>query len=189
MILHLFGGSFDPPHVGHLAVAKYFSTHSDLVLVSPLNISHDKSPVAPADLRLHMCELAFQGLHKIQVCAFDIEREGITYTIDTVHDIQTAYSNADIHVVLGADALSTLREWKNFHELSSRVTFDVVSRNGFTPSVSNIPFNLHDISTPNVSSTTIRNRLRRPDFEAHMLDEFLTIQVKDFIIKNRLYQV
>lgn len=189
MILHLFGGSFDPPHVGHIAVAKYFSTRSDLVLVSPLNISHDKSPAAPADLRLHMCELAFQGIDRIQVSAVDIEREGITYTIDTVQDIQTAYANADIHVVIGADALSTLREWKNFDDLSSRVTFDVVLRSGFTPSaVSNLRFNMHDISTPAVSSTTIRDVLRRPDFEPHMLDELLTMQVKDFILKNRLYQ-
>lgn len=189
MILHLFGGSFDPPHVGHIAIAKYFSTRSDLVIVSPLNVSHDKSPSAPADIRLHMCEVAFQGLPKIQVSAIDIERAGTTYTIDTVQDIQSAYPGAQIHVVIGADALSTLSEWKNFEDLSSQVTFDVVARNGFTLlNTSDLSITLHEIETPDVSSTEIRNILGDSDFEPHMLDGMVVLPVKEFIVKNRLYQ-
>lgn len=189
MILHLFGGSFDPPHVGHIAIAKYFSTRSDLVIVSPLNVSHDKSPSAPADIRLHMCELAFQGLPKIQVSAIDIERAGTTYTIDTVQDILTAYPGAQIHVVIGADALSTLSEWKNFEDLSSQVTFDVVARNGFLPlNTSALSVTLHEIKTPDVSSTAIRDIMGHPDFEPQMLDEMLVLPVQEYIVKNRLYQ-
>lgn len=190
MLLHLLGGSFDPPHMGHVAIAKYFSTLSDLVLISPLNVSHDKSPVAPAELRLHMCELAFQGVHNIQVSAVDIERTGITYTIDTVIDVHTAYPDAEIHVVIGTDALPTLHQWKNFDDLSSRVTFDVVTRNGFTPpATSDVSFQLHEIFTPDVSSTAIRNLMKSPNFEPHMLDGLVTMPVQNFIVKNRLYQV
>lgn len=189
MILHLFGGSFDPPHVGHLAVAQYFSTLSDLVLISPLNVSHDKVPFAPAPLRLHMCELAFQGLRNIQVSAADIERAGTTYTIDTVRDIESSYPEAEIHVVIGTDALATLREWKDFDTLSSHVIFDVVARQGFNHAApSDISFTLHEIVTPDVSSSAIRNLVKRPNFEPHMLDGLVSVQVQDFIVKNRLYQ-
>jgi nicotinate-nucleotide adenylyltransferase len=188
MILHLFGGSFDPPHYGHLAVAKYFSAISDLVLISPLYASNDKTPIAPSDLRVQMCELAFGGLGNVQVTSIDIERQSTTYTIDTVSDIQMAYPDAEIHVVVGSDALKSLPTWKDISELASRVIFDVVMRKGFTPPVqSGIHFTLHELATPDVSSSAIRDLIHRSSAENSDLEALTTLEVREFIRKNRLY--
>lgn len=188
MILHLFGGSFDPPHYGHLAVAKYFSAISNLVLICPLNASNDKSPIAPSDLRVQMCELAFGGLGNVQVTSIDIERQSTTYTIDTVADIQLAYPVAEIHVVVGSDALKSLPTWKDISELASKVKFDVVLRKGFTPpDQSGIHFTLHELDTPDVSSSAIRDLIHRSSAENSELEAMTTLEVREFIRKNRLY--
>lgn len=190
MILHLFGGSFDPPHLGHLAIAKYFSTRSDLVVISPLHASHDKVLIAPAEVRLQMCELAFQGLQRVQVSGSDIERGGNTFTIDTVCDLEDAYPGAEIHVVVGSDAALRIQEWKDFALLAQKVTFDVVTRHGFTPvTTPEMTMELHSITIPDVSSTEIREALRNPEFDASMLDTMTSREVKNFILQNRLYQV
>lgn len=190
MILHLFGGSFDPPHFGHLAVAQYFSTISDVVVVSPLLISQDKSPHVAAELRLQMCELAFHGLQKVQVTSLDLERGGITYTIDTVHDIHRAYPDAEIHLVIGADALLTLPSWKDFENLITQVKLDVVKRPGSeNEPQGDFSFTLHDIHTPDVSSTSLRRLLESPDLNEEDVSSLIPRQVLQFIRKNRLYQV
>ena len=189
MILHLFGGSFDPPHLGHLVIAKYFSTQSDLVLISPLLTSQEKSPIVSGDVRLQLCELAFQGLQKVQVTSIDLERGGITYTIDTIRDIQKAYRDAEIHLVIGEDALSTLHLWKDVDTLLGLVKLDVVKRPGSQIKTSvDFTFALHDIGSPDISSTWLRSALRDSDIDEDMLTTKMPTSVLHFIQKNRLYQ-
>ncbi len=190
MILHFFGGSFDPPHLGHLAVVKYFSTRSDLVLVCPLLTSQEKSPNASAELRLQMCEIAFQGIQKVQVTSIDIERGGVTYTIDSIKDIQKAYPGAEIHLVIGEDALSTIHHWKDVHTLMECVKLDVVKRPGSQIEDSvEFPFTLHDIGSPDISSSSLRTALQSSDIDEDILGSKIPIHVLQFIRKNRLYQV
>lgn len=189
MILHLFGGSFDPPHFGHLAVAKYFSTLSDVVIISPLLISQEKSPHVAGDLRLQMCELAFQGLPKVQVTSIDLERGGTTYTIDTVNDIQNAYPDAEIHLVVGEDALATIPHWKESQKLLDQVTLDVVKRPGSGIGLHNdFPYELHDIDAPDISSTQLRKALQFSELDESEFQKLIALPVLQFIQKNRLYQ-
>ena len=188
MLLHLFGGTFDPPHRGHLDVVKFFSRQSDLVLVCPVHRSEGKAPVAAAELRLHMCELAFQGLNNVQVTAIDIERGGFTYTIDTVRDIQAAYPGAEIHVVIGADALRNLPTWHQVEILKALVSFDVVSRNQSVNVPPDFNIHLHEIDTTAISSTLIRDGMKTQAEDSFDLKRYTTEPVSEFILRNGLYQ-
>lgn len=129
----LFGGSFDPIHVGHLIIAErtFYAANLDKVIFIPAGLPSFKqdSVVASAHDRLKMCELATLNNPHFEVSAIEVERCGVTYTYDTVCDLQKE-RDAQFVLIIGSDAFLEIMQWHNAAELISMVEFCVVMRPG-----------------------------------------------------------
>ena len=131
--LGLFGGTFDPPHLGHVAAleAAIASGRFDRILVTVAGDPYRKSleySVSPAALRFAMAEAAFGHLPLTEVSRIEIERSGPSYTIDTVRAFQDEAESIDL--IMGADLAPSLPTWHEADELRTLVTIGIVPRPG-----------------------------------------------------------
>jgi len=136
--LGLLGGTFDPPHLGHVAAAVEArrTLSLDRVLLVVANDPWQKSPlraITPAADRLAMVEAAAEGLDGIEASRIELDRGGPSYTIDTVEQLRAEASAKgaappDLFVVVGADIVPTLSTWHRVEELRELVTLVVVAR-------------------------------------------------------------
>ena len=162
----VLGGAFDPPHIGHLLLAQWALEELgvDRVVFMPYFSSAYKSPVASAEDRVEMVRLAIAGLEGFELDTREVERGGITYTIDTVEDLLKTRPGLEIYWLLGADALQGLPSWKDWEKLVKLVKFAVATRHG-----EGLADQLRDmvgvvyLSMPRIeiSSSLIRERLRQ----------------------------
>mgnify|MGYP001448364714 CR=1 FL=1 len=130
----LFGGSFDPVHLGHVMVAR--AALKELRLARLYIIPAAQSPFkpdqqpAPAAARLRLLRLAFDGQTNCEIDTQEIEREGVSYTIDTVRAYADRFNGTELFYLIGADHVPTLPEWREAEALAPLVTFVVVPRPG-----------------------------------------------------------
>lgn len=117
MRLGIYGGSFDPVHLGHLLVAENCREQRKLdeVWFIPAAISPHKRHAAPADAthRLEMLKLAVGGHEPFRVSTMEIDRGGVSYTVDTLEQLYADDPSREMFLILGADALEDLSTWKN----------------------------------------------------------------------------
>ena len=128
----LFGGSFDPVHLGHTMVARaaLAEVPLDRLFIIPAAQSPfkpEQSP-APAADRLEWLQLAFADEPRCEIDAQEIERAGVSYTIDTVRDYAGRFPEAELFYLIGADHVPTLPEWREAAALADAATFVVVPR-------------------------------------------------------------
>jgi nicotinate-nucleotide adenylyltransferase len=166
MQVGVFGGSFDPIHNGHLQAAESCRQAAalDLVLFVPAAAQPLKpaGPVASAQDRLHMLGLALEGREEFAVSTIEVERGGVSYTVDTLREISATRTGDRLFLILGADALGDLAKWREPEEICRLATLLVVNRRGAAlpghppgASVVRVEMELVD-----VSSSEIRDRLR-----------------------------
>jgi nicotinate-nucleotide adenylyltransferase len=112
----ILGGTFNPPHLGHLALAHYAREELALerVLLMPSHIPPHKSaePDPGAQHRLNMCRLAVDGEPGLSVCSLEIDRPGPSYTVDTLNAIHASHPDAELTFIVGADIARTLPAWR-----------------------------------------------------------------------------
>jgi nicotinate-nucleotide adenylyltransferase len=127
---------FNPPHLGHLALAR--AAVSDLglerVLLTPVLIPpHKPAKWDPgAEHRLRMCLLAIQGSPELGVCTLELERAGPSYTIDTLRSIHASDPDAELTLIVGADMARTLGSWREPQEILRLARLAVAERDGST---------------------------------------------------------
>ncbi len=135
--LGVLGGTFNPPHVGHLALARHAREELGLgrVLLMPARLSPGKAAEDDpgAAHRLEMCRLAATGAEGVDACALEIERDGPSYTVDTLRALHAEHNDIDITFILGADVARTLESWHEFQELPALAQFAVALRPGNGP--------------------------------------------------------
>jgi nicotinate-nucleotide adenylyltransferase len=192
MRLGLFGGSFDPPHVGHLLVAQdaLEALQLDRLLVIPAGRQPLK-PDAPgaAHHRLAMVRACFEGLPGVEVDPIEIERGGLSYMVDTVEAVRRRWPQAELHLLVGRDVVPTLPRWKDPERLLAMVRLVVLTRDLPDQAVSNLEqlgiVNGQVLATRrvDVSSTEIRARVR----EGLSLRGFVTETVATYIASTGLY--
>ena len=131
MKLLLFGGTFDPPHNGHMRLLQSAidAVQPDKVVVMPAGIPpHKAASATPASLRLTMCQ-CFAPLHPdLTVSDWEIGRGGKNYTIDTVRMLKSRYPGAEIFLSVGSDMLTTFTQWREWQSLLEKTTLVVQSR-------------------------------------------------------------
>ena len=160
MRLGIYGGTFDPIHNGHLHVIHQLLVKKivDRLIVIPARDPQlrPSAPAAGAEDRLAMCELAIKELPtdlqgRIEVSAIEINRSGPTYSIDTVEELKRLNPGADMVLIVGTDAFSSLDKWHRAAELKKMVEFVVIDRPDFpgTPT--------HSIGAIKVSATAVRS--------------------------------
>ncbi len=189
-----FGGTFDPIHIGHLQMALEVKEHYNLdeVVFCPVNISPfktDNPPQAPSLERLEMTKLAIFDIPFFSTVDFEIKKEGVSYTVDTIKTFIETRSEADQYsLLLSEDAAMHLEDWKNPSELLQLVSLIICRRYSkkemiptFLKGRDNIDFFKNSVLE--ISSTQIRDRLKKKLYCDHLIPR----KVVDYIHLRNLY--
>lgn len=163
----MFGGTFDPPHIGHLSAAVEVgeALGLDRVLFTVANHPWQKvgtRRITPARLRLDMVRVAVADLDGMEASDIEIRRGGDSYTVDTLTDLHARYPGAELFVILGADAAALIPSWGRAEELWDLATVVAYERVGdVAVPDTEIPPDVLRIHVPRleVSSTEIRRRV------------------------------
>ncbi|MFB2598368.1 nicotinate-nucleotide adenylyltransferase [Herbiconiux sp. P17] len=185
----VMGGTFDPIHHGHLVAASEVATSFDLdeVVFVPTGRPWHKSPVTPAEHRYLMTVIATASNPRFTVSRVDIDRGGVTYTIDTLRDLQASHPDADLFFISGADAVAQILNWKDVDELWELAHFVAVSRPGHTIAISSLPrqdVSYLEVPALAISSTDCRGRVGRGFPVWYLVPD----GVVQYITKHHLYR-
>ena len=163
----IFGGTFDPVHVGHL-VAAVNARHDlglDRVAMMVANVPWQKAgtrAVSPAEDRLAMVEAAVDGVPGVEASRLEIDRGGPSYTADTVSEMAALHPDAELFVIVGWDVSAELRTWERMEEVRELATLVVVNRPGNPPpdGLTEQGWRTEEVTVPNleISSTDLRAR-------------------------------
>lgn len=130
----ILGGTFNPPHLGHLAAATHARDELglELAVLMPASTSPHKrgEPDPGPEDRLQMCRLAVAGRPGVGVCELELKRGGTSYTVDTLRAIHASHPNAELTLIVGADTAVTLPAWRQPEELLALADLAVVARGG-----------------------------------------------------------
>ena len=186
----IFGGTFNPPHVGHheMISALCDLKFIDKVIVTPTKVPPHKfcDKLASQEDRLAMIKLLCEDFIKTEVSLVDMEREGKSYSIDTVLELKKQYPDYDFYFAVGGDMLATLDTWHRWEELIKETSFIAFSRGdekSFLADferMSSLGANILmlDDKITDVSSTSLRDKLD---------PNLVTQKVYDYILKHKLY--
>lgn len=162
----IFGGTFDPPHLGHLLVAEFVRDELGLdevwfvVANDPWQKDGTRS-ISDASLRLQMADLATADVEHLLTCSVELENGGPSYSIDTLTTLSERHPDVDWHLIVGADAAAGLNTWHRAPELRGIANIVEVTRPGAESSLSPAGWNARQVRVPaiEISSTVIRDRL------------------------------
>lgn len=187
----IFGGTFDPPHVGHLVTA--VNVRYELALDRVLLVVNDQPwqkvatrDVSPAADRLAMVEAAVGTVEGLEASGVEIDRGGLSYTADTLRELQDGHPEAELFVVLGSDAAAGLATWERVEEVRRLATVVVVERPGAREAVPLPGWSWQRVEVPRleVSSTDLRGRVA----DGRPLDYLLTPEVIAVVHERGLYR-
>lgn len=193
------GGTFDPVHLGHLAIAELvrceFNLDKVLFIPSGMPPHKDLNVVTDAIDRLNMVKCAVSSNPYFEAVDIEIKREGYTYTVDTLRELHKEYSaDTTFYYIIGADVVMDLLTWKRAEEVFVLTNFIAVMRAGFLDKdfderikvlKHKYDLNITSFEAPliEISSTNIRNRVQKNQSIKYLVDEC----VEDYIKKNNLY--
>ena len=189
MKIGVFGGTFDPVHIGHttLALECRHELELDKVLFVPANISPfkiDHIPVSPAD-RLNMLRLAIGHDPRFGICTLELDRGGVSYTVETLRELAKEYGKgSQLFFLAGADSAEGFDEWKDAGEIMKLATFVALSRPG--SNLTRRPkenYRVVEMPLLKISSTMIRRRVR----DGRPIECFIAPLVADYIHEEGLY--
>jgi nicotinate-nucleotide adenylyltransferase len=182
----ILGGTFDPPHFGHLLIASevLHSLQLSEIWFIPNQIPPHKQSehFTESQHRLNMLKLAIKDNQQFKVNTIELEREGPSYTYDTLRLLLEEFPEYEFYFIIGADMIEYLPRWHQIDEIIKLVTFVGVKRAGFKTS-SIYPVTEVEIPQFEVSSTMLRKRLRINGNTDYLLPE----NVKRYIEENHLY--
>ncbi|MGH7577933.1 MAG: nicotinate-nucleotide adenylyltransferase [Longimicrobiales bacterium] len=188
MRLGLFGGTFDPPHIGHLIVAQdaRIELSLDRVIFVPAATPPHKRHrvVAPADLRLAMVRAAIEADDRLIVDDIEIRRGGASYTVDTLRAYRTDRPDAELFLIIGADQYAEFDTWREAGEIRRLARLAVLARDGGTRgSLANGAIAV-SVTRIDVSATEIRRRVRNREPIRYLVP----LPVEAIIRGHRLYE-
>ncbi|MFY9324744.1 MAG: nicotinate-nucleotide adenylyltransferase [Syntrophomonadaceae bacterium] len=197
--LGIIGGTFDPVHYGHLVAAQYaaYGFHLDRVIFMPAAKPPHKNAegVLDARHRVAMVELAIADNPAFEMSTLEVERSGVSYTIDTIEILQQTYPGAEIYFIMGMDSIYILDTWKDIERLVLMCRFIVVTRPAYElkrsdPAFQAVPpefwrrVGFLEIPAMDISSTDLRTRVR----QGKPIRYLLPPAVENYIYNHSLYQ-
>ena len=185
----VMGGTFDPIHHGHLVAASEVAQSFDLdeVVFVPTGMPWQKTKVTEAEHRYLMTVIATASNPRFTVSRVDIDRDGPTYTIDTLRDLKAARPDAELFFITGADAIAQILGWRNHDELWELANYVAVSRPGHVLSTEGLPSeDVSQLEVPAlaISSTDCRARVREGNPVWYLVPD----GVVQYIAKHHLYR-
>ncbi len=197
MRIGIYGGTFNPPHVGHLICAQeaLIQLGLDRVLFIPACVPPHKSvPDDPgAEHRLGMCQAAVADDERFEVSDLEVKRGGTSYTLDTLEELNTSVPNSDLFLILGADMAASLPRWHRPERILELATLALAGRAGtpdtaVTEALSSVPGGERarhfDMPTIDLSSTVIRTRAAAGQSIRYLVPD----SVAHYIRSHSLYQ-
>lgn len=161
MNIAIYGGSFDPVHIGHEKIIESVALLNDIdkLFVVPTFLNPFKSTFhfTPIQRYEFLCDL-FSNKEKVKISDYEISNNKPTPSIKTVEYFKRKYNPSKIFLVIGADNLAKLHKWENFEKLKSEVEFIVVTRRGYEVKNDIIPFRKIDLNI-DISSSFLRDKL------------------------------
>ena len=189
--LGVMGGTFDPVHHGHLVAASEVAARFELdeVVFVPTGQPTFKQhvEVSPAEHRYLMTVIATASNPRFTVSRVDIDRAGLTYTVDTLRDLKKQRPDADLYFITGADAIAQILTWKDAAELFDMARFVAVTRPGHALSVDGLPagrVDVLEVPALAISSSDVRARARAGEPVWYLVPD----GVVQYIAKHRLYR-
>lgn len=182
----ILGGTFNPPHLGHLLMANetLHALSLDEVRFMPNAIPpHKQVRYMPADSqRMTMLQQLIDGEPKFTIEHYELAHGGTSYTIDTMKALRAREPQSQFYFIIGGDSIDTLHTWRQIDELMQLVTFVGIMRPG---SVGESPYDVLRLQTPqiDVSSTLLRERLANDETVKYLLPEKLAAYIR----KEQLY--
>lgn len=194
----IMGGTFNPIHFGHLILAEtaYEEIGLDRILFMPSkNPPHkDSTEVISEEHRLKMVELAVQGNPHFQLSTIELDREGTTYTVDTLAQLTKENPNTDYYFIMGADSLIKLETWKNCQGVLDLCTVVVAGRDDLKTEDIQLKIQYYkdkygariitlNMQSYELSSGFLRDRISK----GKSIQYYVPEKVKDYILSNFLY--
>lgn len=189
MKIGILGGTFNPPHLGHLILAETVmeKLKLDKVVFIPANIPplKGKGLLPDGETRWQMVKLLIDGNRHFEASRIEIEKSGVSYTFETVRILKKFYGESvQLFFIAGADVLKKIHLWKNIDEIFKLSQFVVVTRKNFKiPSSLSRNIRILKMNTVEISSTEIRRRIRYGRSIRYLVPE----QVRNFILRKKLY--
>ncbi len=194
-VIGIMGGTFDPVHNGHLAAARQLRDVADLgevwLMPNATPPHRTAAPVATADDRLRMVQLAVDSQPGLLASALEVDRGGISFTIDTVRQLARRHPERAFAILLGSDAALQIRSWHDADALLDTARFVIFNR----PETTMAPQTLHELGfapartqivhldTPAIAAHQVRDRLAR----GAPIDDLVPAVVADYIRAHHLY--
>ena len=190
MRIGVLGGSFNPPHNGHLVIASdaFEALGLDKLYVVPAHANPLKGlgvKGASARQRLEMVELAFGGDPRFEVSDMEIERGGLSFTVDTLEALAGKHSGAELVLLLGVDSLASMDQWKNPKRIRELAVIAALARGGAENSARRKEDGVEIVTTRQIdmSSSEIRERLA----DGKPVRGFVAESVERYIAAAKLY--
>jgi nicotinate-nucleotide adenylyltransferase len=193
MKIGIFGGTFNPPHYGHLIVAEFIREEVglDKIIFIPCSIPPHKqndeylSQIASPEHRFEMVKLAITGNKFFEVSDIEINRGGVSYTIDTVNYFVSNFPEEKFYLLIGADQFVEFHTWRKPDEIVQKVNLIVFNRPGFVIPKTEFSKFATFITIPNIeiSASTIRKRIRHGKSIKYLVPP----AVEEYILANKLY--
>lgn len=187
MKVGVFGGSFDPVHCGHLVAAEQAAEHLGLDQVRfvpagrhPFKTEHHAAP----EHRLAMVELAIRDNPRFVLDPREAQRDGPSYTVDTVRALHHESPRDRLFLLIGADAAEELPAWRDVHQIAATATIVVLTRPGAPPAGHDLAARVVAVPNIDVSATAIREHVRRGRSIRYLVPR----AVEDYIRTHGLYR-
>ena len=195
MRLGLMGGTFDPIHLGHLLAAEEALARCQLdeVLFVPAGRPwmKDGGGVSPAHHRMNMTTLAVAYNPRFSVSSIEVDREGPTYTVDTLEELRDEDCSRELFLIVGADSVAQMDRWKQPEKIRELCTIVAVPRPGYDPPAAlngmdkSNPVICLDAPLTAISATEVRERVAR----GLPVEDCVPEAVEEYIQRHGLYQV
>ncbi len=189
MKVAILGGTFNPIHNGHLALAdtavETFVLGKIIFMPTYIPPHKDIEKIISADDRFNMAELAIEGNDKYEASRLEINRRNVSYSVDSISYIKKIYpKDTEIFFLIGSDSAAALDTWKNIDKVFSICRFVVGLRAGHTLETKDKNIEIMPMEPVDISSTEIRAMLKQGKDIHGLVPE----KVADYIEKNRLYK-
>jgi nicotinate-nucleotide adenylyltransferase len=176
----ILGGAFDPPHIGHLMIAKevYKTFGMDKIIWIPLNTPSHKSPAhASAIHRFNLVKLAISGNPYFEISDIEIKRKGVSFMVDTIMEFNKNTSPSNIFLIIGIDEARNFHKWKDYKKILNFANIIVIGRPGIKYTV---PENMKFLPLMlDVSSTKIRKMIKQKKSIKHLVPKGVEKYIKD----------